>query len=94
MEPPPILIKLYGEGPVILLALLCQELQKIVGDKEFFLDCRTAARLIGTDHTAAWRYLEVLCVDGFLKPGAKGSNATRKASIFQFLGLKQGGNQK
>jgi hypothetical protein len=77
--------ELYGEGPIVLLAALCRELQRIVGGGDFFLDVRTAGRLIGTDHTTAWRYLKVLCADGILRAGAKGSKATGKASRFRFI---------
>jgi hypothetical protein len=83
--PPPMVTELYGAGPIGLLAALCRELQGTVGDREFFLDCRTAGRLIGVDHTTAWRYLEVLCADGILKAGAKGSKTTRKASSFRYI---------
>lgn len=64
--PRPTVTKLYGEGPIVLLAALCRELQRIVGDGEFYLDCRAAARLIGVDHVTAWRHLDVLCADGVL----------------------------
>jgi hypothetical protein len=86
--PPPIAVKLYGEGrpPIVLLATLCRELQRIAGDGEFFLDCRWAGRLIEVDHTTAWRYLKVLCADGVLAAGAKGSRTTGKASQFRFVG--------
>jgi Bifunctional DNA primase/polymerase, N-terminal len=93
-EPPPIAIRLYGEGPIVLLAALCRELQRIVGDGEFFLDCRTAGGLIGVDHTTAWRWLEVLCADGVLKAGAKGSKATKRASRFRFINPEAGGEAK
>ncbi len=86
--PPPKAIELFGEGPIVDLLKLCRELQRIAGDVEFFLDCRTAGRLIGVDPATAWRYLKVLCTYGFLKPGAKGSRATRKASQFRFIGFE------
>src|SRR5262249_55482146 len=85
--PPPIATKMYGEGPIVLLAALCSELQRIVGENEFFIDCRTAGRLIGVDYTTAWRYLYVLCADGILAAGAKGSKVARKASRFRFVGM-------
>src|SRR5262249_39816067 len=84
--PPPKAMELYGEGPIVMLASLCRELQRMVGDDDFFLDCRTAGQLIGVDHTTAWRYLEVLCADRMLLPGAKGSKAAHKASRFRFMG--------
>jgi hypothetical protein len=85
--PPPTAIQLYGEGPIILLAALCRELQRFAADGEFFfLDCRKAGRLIGVSHVMAWRYLEALCADGILTAGAKGSKATGRASRFRFVG--------
>lgn len=86
-EPPFVAIELYGSihEPIVILAALCRELQRIAGAREFFLDCRTAGRLIGRDHTTAWRYLEVLCADGILAVGTKGSKASRKASSFRFI---------
>jgi hypothetical protein len=86
--PPAHVTKLYGEGPIVLLAAVCRELQLIAGEGEFFIDCRTAGRLIGVDHATAWRYLEVLCADGILAPGAKGCNVRRKASRFRFIDLE------
>jgi hypothetical protein len=84
--PPPSVTELYGQDePIVMLAKLCLELQRIMGDAEFFLDCRTAGRLIGVDHTTAWRYLDVLCADGILLAGPKGSKATGKASRFRFI---------
>jgi hypothetical protein len=70
---------------------LCCELQHIVGDGDFYLDVRSAGRLIGVDHTTAWRWLKVLCADGLLAAGVKGSKATRKASRFRFIDKDQGG---
>jgi len=47
-------------------------------------------RLKLLDHTTAWRYLDVLCADGILKPGEKGhyanGRATGKASRWRFIG--------
>jgi hypothetical protein len=85
-EPPSQAVELYGNGPIVLLASLCRELQRIGGASSFFyLDCRTAGRLIGVDHVTAWRFLGILCADGVLAAGAKGSSV--KASRFRFLNL-------
>jgi len=81
--PPPIATKLYGQGPIVLLAALCRELQRIAGDGEFYLDCRKAGELIGVAHTTAWEYLNILCADGVLAAGAKGNQT--KASRFRFV---------
>jgi DNA-binding transcriptional MerR regulator len=83
---PSALAEFYGQSPIALLGSVCRELQRIVGDGEFFIDCRTAGRLIGVDHTTAWRFLKVLCADRFLAAGAKDSKAARKASRFRFIG--------
>jgi hypothetical protein len=78
--------KLYGDGPIVLLEKLCRELQRLVGDHDFFLDCRTAGKLLGVNPMRVWRYLDVLCKDRVLRPGAKGSLAAKKASCFRYLG--------
>ena len=83
--PPQQVVELYDENEIILLAKICRELQLIAGDRDFFLDCRNAGRLIGVDHTTAWRYLAVLVADGILRPGEKGNAKTRKASRFRFI---------
>jgi hypothetical protein len=90
-EPPARAAQLYTERPILLLASLCRELQRIAGADEFYLDCRTAGKLIGKDPTTAWRLLNVLCADGILAAGTKGSRATHKASRFRFLDVEQGG---
>jgi hypothetical protein len=85
-KPPAKAVDLYSDEPRIqLLAALCCELQRIVGDGDFYLDVRSAGRLIGIHHTTAWRWLKVLCADGLLAAGAKGSKATGKASRYRFI---------
>jgi hypothetical protein len=82
--PPQAATRLYGQqGPIVLLATLCRELQAIVGAGDFYLDCRAAGRFAGVDCTTAWRYLRVLVADGILAAGIKGSKV--KASRFRFL---------
>jgi hypothetical protein len=86
-SPPATAIELYpGETGIVLLATLCRELEHIAGAGEFFLDTRTAGRLLNVDHSTAWRWLKVLCADGVLRAGATGSKATRKASRFSYTG--------
>jgi hypothetical protein len=85
--PPANAVELYGRSAIVLLAALCRELQRIAGtDDFFFLDVRTAGRLVGVDHSTAWRWLKVLCADGILKAGDIGRKATHKASRFSYLG--------
>jgi Bifunctional DNA primase/polymerase, N-terminal len=85
--PPQRVVELYteNENEIILLVKVCRELQLIAGDKEFFLDCRTAGKMIGAHPTTAWRYLEVLVADGILMRGDKGSFEKRRASRFRFI---------
>jgi hypothetical protein len=87
--PPPMAVELYDEPPVLLLAGLCRELQRAAGDEPFYLDCRTAGRLCGVPRMTAWRLLAVVFVaDGILEPGAKGSQATRRANEYRFVGTE------
>jgi hypothetical protein len=85
--PPATAGKLYpADSPILLLAALCRELQRMTGNTNFFLDCRTAAGLLGVPSpTTAWRWLNVLCADGILKAGEKGSLAMHKASRFRYI---------
>ncbi len=79
-------IQLYGDSPsMVLLASLCRELQALVGDAYFFLDVRTAGRLLKIPHLTAWRWLRVLVADGILMAGEKGSHANRRASRFRYV---------
>ncbi len=56
----------------------------MAGDNPFFLDCRTAGRMIGTEHTTAWRWLRVLEADGVLLATERGSKKTSKATRFKY----------
>jgi len=79
-------VQLYDyEESLRLLASLCRELQRQAGDADFFLDCRTAGRLLGVPHNTAWRWLTILCVDGLLRAGEKGSQAKHKANRYRYL---------
>jgi hypothetical protein len=89
-EPPAMAAALYDEPRVLLLTSLCRELQRGVGEGPFFLDCRTAGRQVGCNHTTAWRLLSVVFVaDGILKPGEKGTRGTqgtRLANEYRYVG--------
>jgi hypothetical protein len=76
----------YDVDGVVLLAKLCRELQTMAGDKPFYLDCRTAGRLLGTDHTTAWRWLRGLSGDGVIEMVSSGSKAKRKANEYRWKG--------
>jgi hypothetical protein len=85
-DPPLKAVDLYPEAHVRLLLCLCRELQRIAGDKPFYLDCRTAGRLVGVPHASAWRLLSsVFVADGFLLRGEKGSEATGRANEYLYV---------
>lgn len=68
----------------LLLARICKRLQDNAGNDPFFIGCRTAARLIGIDHTYASRMLGALVADGVLELVEKGSTKGRQASDYRF----------
>jgi hypothetical protein len=43
-----------------LLIAVCRELQRVSGEREFLLSCRTAGNLLGVNHVTAARYLFLL----------------------------------
>lgn len=74
------------ERSILPLASLFGELPRLAGTHPFFLDRRSAGRLVGIHHTTAWRLLTVvLPADGILAIGAKGSNATHKANEYRYV---------
>jgi hypothetical protein len=68
-----------------LLAALGSRLQDVSGDHAFFLDCRSAARLLGVSRATAARKLSRLVADGVLKLVRKGTRESGKASEYVFL---------
>jgi hypothetical protein len=73
----------YDDPTVRRLVALCCELQGIAGDKPFFLDCRTAGRLLEVPHVQAARWLKLLCLDGILQlvtPGIR-----RRAAEYRYI---------
>jgi hypothetical protein len=84
-KPPKKAAMLYEETPPLQLVSLCRELQRIAGDADFFLDCRTAGRLLGVSHKTAWRLLMVLCADGILTLRESGSLAIHKANSYRYI---------
>jgi bifunctional DNA primase/polymerase-like protein len=75
----------YEDPKVRLLVALVAELQRMAGEKPFFLDCRSAGRLIGVGHTQANLFLRGLVADGVLELGQKGGWETKKASEYRYL---------
>lgn len=87
-KPPKIAIELYPENEKIqLLVSLCRELQKTSGKDMFFLDVRTAGRLLGVSHMQASRWFFLLVSDGILRIVKKGGTAktVRKATRYRYI---------
>ncbi len=83
-QPRPECVMRYDTPELRNLVALCRELQRAAGQSPFFLDCRTAGRLIGTDRQRAHRWLTlVLIADGVLELTAKGSRG--RASEYRYL---------
>jgi hypothetical protein len=77
----------YDTSEVRLLICLCRELQRHHGDAAFFLDCRTAGRLIGIKHDRAFRWLGMLCTDKVLDKVSSGSQKGRRANEYRYLAV-------
>jgi hypothetical protein len=67
---------------------LCAELQRRAGREPFFLDCRTAGRLLEVSHTEAAGWLYLLRADRFLRVVEKGQRG--RASSYQYIGPSAG----
>lgn len=66
------------------LAAICAILQGIAGDKPFFLDCRTAGRLLGVSHKSAWKHLKRLQQARRLELVRPGNRRERRASEYMY----------
>lgn len=72
----------YGEKEFHLFRI-CERLQKRAGHDPFFLSCRQAGELIGTNFLAASKMLKAFRADGILDEVSKGSGI--KASRYRFI---------
>jgi hypothetical protein len=81
--------QLYPTEPkMVLLATLCRELAATEhGGQEFFLDCRTAGRLLEVSHTRALKVLRVLCADRVLELVETGTHVTHQANTYRYVGI-------
>ena len=86
-QSPPEAALVYEQEKLRLLVTLCQELQRIWGERPFFLSCRTAGDAVGVTHATAQRWLRGLQTDDVLKLVKKGGQITtrRKASRYRYL---------
>jgi len=82
---PPGAVREYQPG-VQLLAALCRELQKLHGTQPFFLSCRKAGTELEVDHATANRWLYLLVSEGLLVETAKGSQSSRRATRYRYVG--------
>jgi hypothetical protein len=71
-----------------LLASVCRELQRIKGDKPFFLSCRSAEGFLGVPKSNAALMLKYLCFEGLLKVVEKGklTKDGGRATRYRYLG--------
>ncbi len=74
---------MYAEPKLCLLVTFCRELQTVAGANPFFLDCRTAGRLLDVPHVQAARWLKVLCLDEILQLVTPGTR--RRALEYRYL---------
>lgn len=72
----------YGEKEFYLFRI-CERLQKQAGRDPFFLSCRQAGELIGTNFLAASKMLRAFRADGVLDEVSKGSGV--KASRYRLI---------
>jgi hypothetical protein len=84
---PPSIVADWDSEPLRNLASLCRELQRGRDHGQpFYLDSRTAARLLGVDsHWQVWKWLRMLCDEGILelvKPGRQRG----KSNEYRYLG--------
>lgn len=83
---PPSAAAKYEQPRLKLLVSICAELQRAAGDGEFFLACRTAAKLIGVDHMTANRWLFLMTSEKVLTETQKGTLRPQRASRYRFNG--------
>jgi hypothetical protein len=75
----------YDVIEVRRLIVLCRALQKVAGDKPFFLTCRTAGQLLGISHVLANKWLRLLVIEEVLSQVSVGTQG--KASRYRYLGV-------
>ncbi len=90
-SPMPAVALRYRLEPLRLLVCLCAALQRACRSEPFFLSCRTAGRLLGTDHATVARWLAVLVADGVLSIEKRGGtpDKLRYATRYRFHGGEQ-----
>jgi hypothetical protein len=79
----PSITRIYPEPELKRLVALCRQLQLQNPKGPFFLDCRTAGRLLGVTHTTAHTWLRLLAMDKVLQVVRIGTR--HKATEFRYL---------
>lgn len=77
---------MHESEDVQLTESLCRELQRSAGDGPFYLACRKAGKMLAAHHTAANGWLFLLEQYGRLQCIERGSQQTRRATRFRYLG--------
>ncbi|MCA9109373.1 MAG: bifunctional DNA primase/polymerase [Planctomycetaceae bacterium] len=75
----------YEQPELRILVSFCRELQRSAGEGTFFLDVRTAGRLLNQHHTTVWRWMRCLRLDGILELVSAGGRAERRASTYRYI---------
>jgi hypothetical protein len=83
-NPFPPAVDRYQPDGLRLLVAVCRELQRVSGEGEFFLSCRTAGKLLGVNYVTAARYLYLLAHDGIVEAVEKGDRARRRATRYRY----------
>lgn len=73
--PPPAAADRYDTPAMHELIRLCAALQRVSGERAFFLGCREAGAYLGVSPKAAWAMLRTLAFDGVLELVRKGTRA-------------------
>ena len=81
----PTVAEQYESPELRVLVGICEELQRSAGNNPFYLSCRKAGDLIGTNHVRAWNYLRLLQQDGILATVTVGSYSKKKATRWRYL---------
>ena len=73
----------YDSLPMRKLYALCRDLG--TGGQVFYLSCRTAGELIGTDHDTAARFIRFFTLMGVLAVTTEADKPRRKATCYAFI---------
>jgi hypothetical protein len=83
---PPDTAERYHLDGVRTLVALCAELQRLAGDRPFYLGCRDAGRLLGVPFQRAAKWLRRLVHDGVLVKVSTGTKVSGKSSEYRYVG--------